>query len=250
MNRRVDLDCTTADELGAAYALGALDSAEDRAISAHLRSCDLPHAETRSLIDAAVALPLALEPITPSTALRNRLMATVAATPQEHRPPVAPVRDRVPSAVEPRRPWWHFAPLPAALAAVGLAAAVGLGSWGLSVNAQLAERDAALRAVASADSIHAASGTVGSGWVIESGEEALFMAENLAGLPDDQLYELWLIDDDGNAVAAGILTEIDDITLVTLERGLEDAAVFAVTVEAERVEQPTSDPVMVAALDA
>ena len=248
MNER--LDCSSTDELAAAYALGALDGSEERALSAHLATCDRPHAEARSLIDAAAVLPASLDPVAPSAALRDRLMATVATTPQEHRPAVAPVRERVAAPVEPRRAWWQFGPLPAALAAVGLAAAVGLGAWGVSVNAQLAERDAALRAVASADSIHAASGAVGSGWVIESGDEAMFMAEDLAELPDGQLYEFWLIDAEGNAAAAGVLTETDDVTLVTLERGIEDAAVFAVTVEAERVEQSANDPVMVAALDA
>lgn len=248
MNER--LDCSRTDELAAAYALGALDVAEERSVSAHLASCDQAHAEARSLIDAAAALPASLEPVAPSPALRNRLMATVATTAQEHRPAVAPVRERVAAPSERRRAWWQLGALPAGLAAVGLAAAVGLGAWGVSVNAQLAERDAALRAVASADSIHAASGAVGSGWVIESGDEAMFMAEDLAELPDGQLYEFWLIDAEGNAAAAGILTETDDVTLVTLERGIEDAAVFAVTVEAERVEQSANDPVMVATLDA
>lgn len=248
MNER--LDCSRTDELAAAYALGALDVAEERTVSAHLATCDQAHAEARSLIDAAAALPASLEPVAPSPALRDRLMATVATTAQEHRPAVAPVRERVAAPAERRRAWWQLGALPAGLAAVGLAAAVGLGAWGVSVNAQLAERDAALRAVASADSIHAASGAVGSGWVIESGDEAMFMAEDLAELPDGQLYEFWLIDAEGNAAAAGILTETDDVTLVTLERGIEDAAVFAVTVEAERVEQSANDPVMVATLDA
>lgn len=248
MNER--LDCSRTDELAAAYALGALDVAEERTVSAHLATCDQAHAEARSLIDAAAALPASLEPVAPSPALRNRLMATVATTAQEHRPAVAPVRERVAAPAERRRAWWQLGALPAGLAAVGLAAAVGLGAWGVSVNAQLAERDAALRAVASADSIHAASGAVGSGWVIESGDEAMFMAEDLAELPDGQLYEFWLIDAEGNAAAAGILTETDEVTLVTLERGIEDAAVFAVTVEAERVEQSANDPVMVATLDA
>jgi anti-sigma-K factor RskA len=248
MNER--LDCSRTDELAAAYALGALDGSDERALSAHLVTCDRLHAEARSLIDAAAVLPASLDPVAPSPALRDRLMATVAATPQEHRPAVAPVRERVAAPIEPRRAWWQLGPLPAGLAALGLAAAVGLGAWGVSVNAQLAERDAALRAVASADSIHAASGAVGSGWVIESGDEAMFMAEDLAELPDGQLYEFWLIDAEGNAAAAGVLTETDDVTLVTLERGIEDAAVFAVTVEAERVEQSANDPVMVAALDA
>ncbi|MBA3739715.1 MAG: anti-sigma factor [Chloroflexi bacterium] len=251
MNEQRTLDCSTADELAAAYAFGALDPADDRAMSAHLATCDQPHAEAREMIGAAAVLPAMLEPVAPSAALRDRLMATVAATPQEHRPAATAtlVRQPVPVA-EPQRAWWQFGPLPAALAAMGLAAAVGFGAWGASANNQVAERDAALRAIASADSIHAASGAVGSGWVIESGDVAMFMATDLADLPDDQLYEFWLIDADGNAVAAGILTDPTGVALVTLERGLGDAVVFAVTVETERVEQSVNDPVMVAALDA
>ena len=249
MNEQRTLDCSTADELAAAYAFGALDSDDDRAMSAHLATCDQPHAEAREMIGAAAVLPAMLEPVAPSAALRDRLMATVAATPQLHRLPIMPRRGVAP-APEPRRAWWQFGPLPAALTAVGLVAAVGFGAWGASANNQVAERDAALRAIASADSIHAASGAVGSGWVIESGDVAMFMATDLADLPDDQLYEFWLIDADGNAVAAGILTDPTGVALVTLERGLGDAVMFAVTVETERVEQSVNDPVMVAALDA
>ena len=42
-----------------------------------------------------------LEPVAPSAALRGRLMATVAATPQEHRPAPTPVRQPVAVAAEP-----------------------------------------------------------------------------------------------------------------------------------------------------
>ena len=120
----------------------------------------------------------------------------------------------------------------------------------MSASNEVAERDAALRAIASADAIHAATGSAGSGWVIESDGQAMFMAEDLAALPQDRLYELWIIDAEGNPIAAGVLTETDGVTLVTLEHGLEGATAFAVTVETERVDQPTSDPVLVAPLDA
>jgi hypothetical protein len=86
--------------------------------------------------------------------------------------------------------------------------------------------------------------------VIESGDAAMFMAGDLADLPPDLLYEFWLIDADGNAVAAGTLTETDGVALVTLERDLEDATTFAVTVETERVDQSANKPVMLAAIGA
>ncbi|MGH2385608.1 MAG: anti-sigma factor, partial [Candidatus Limnocylindria bacterium] len=108
----------------------------------------------------------------------------------------------------------------------------------------------ALRAVASADAAYVAEGEAGRGWVIETGDQALFMADGLADLAAGQLYELWLIDGEGNAVAAGVLTDTDGVALVPLERDLDDATTFAVTVETERVEQSVNDPVMVAALGA
>lgn len=248
MTEHQRLDCSAVDELAASYALGAVEPGEDRDISDHLASCDQPHEDARALISVAAVLPSSLERVAPSPGLRERLMTTIAETPQEHRPAV--VRQPVGSLEAPRSAWWRLSPLPSALAAVALVAAIGLGAWGITLNSQLTERDAALRAVASADAIYAASGTAGSGWVIESGDAAMFMAEDLADLPPDRLYEFWLIDADGNAVAAGTLTETDGVALVTLERDLTGATTFAVTVETERVDQSVNEPVMVAAIGA
>jgi anti-sigma-K factor RskA len=248
MIERLDIDCATVDELAAAYALGALDGAEERAVSAHLATCRNPHAEARGMLEGASLLPAALQPVAPSAGLRDRLMATVAATPQEHRP--RPALVRAPDTATASRPWWRASPLPSALAAVALALAIGLGGWGLSLNAELAERDAALRAIASAETAYAAQGEAGSGWLIQSGDDAIFVAEGLAELAAGTLYELWLIDADGVAVAAGTLTDTDGVALVTLERPIDDAVTFALTVETERVEQSQNDPVMVAAIGA
>ena len=250
MSVRQAMNCSAVDELAAAYALGALDAGEERAVSTHLATCEEPHAEARSLIDAALVVPSSLEPVRPSAALRDRLMTTIAATPQEHRPAAGSGGQSSEMPAEPRRSWWRLSPLPSALAAMGLAAAIGLGAWGVTVSNRLAERDAVLEAIASADAIYAASGEAGSGWVIQTGDQAMFMAEDLADLPPDQLYEFWLIDADGTAVAAGTLSDTDGVALVTLERNLAGATTFAVTVETERVEQSANDPVMVGAIGA
>jgi anti-sigma-K factor RskA len=189
----------------------------------------------------------------PSPQLRERLMATVAATPQDHAAPAirsVPVATPRPApTAEPSRPWWRLAPLPSALAAVALAAAVGLGAWNLNLNQRLRDRDEALRAVAAADAAYAVSGSAGSGWVLESDGEALFLADALADIPADRLYELWLIGADGAPVAVGTMTDTEGPSLVTLEEPIGSATTFAVTVEAERVESPTSDPVLVATLE-
>jgi anti-sigma-K factor RskA len=239
------MSCALVDELAGAYALGAVEADEDRAISEHLATCERPHAEARELIGSGGAMGVAEAAVVPSPALRDRLMATVAATPQDHRPPAAAaVPERAPS-----QPRWRLQPVMAGVAAVALAAAVGLGAWGLSLNAQLAERDETLRAVANAEAAYAASGSAGSGWVIESADGAHFVAEGLAELPADQIYELWLLDAAGTPTAVGTLDDPDDLVVVALEHDLGGAATFAVTVEEERVEAPTSEPVLVASLE-
>lgn len=252
MTTRHEIDCATADELAAAYGLDALSVDEASAVEHHLSTCPEAHEEALAAIAAASLVPATLEPVEPSAALRGRLMATVAATPQDHRPVAARTfaqRRADPAAIEPsRRSWWQWSPIPSALAAVGLAAAVGLGAWNVSLNAQIAERDEALRAVAAADVAFRAEGDAGRGWVIQTDQTAYFMADELAELAAGELYELWLIDGDGTPIAAGVTTDTDGVALVALERPLEGATTFAVTVETERVDQPSSAPVIVAPL--
>lgn len=251
MSNQFDLDCATADELAPAFGLDALTRDEARAFSGHLESCAQAHELARELIAAASLVPETLEPAAPSAGLRDRLMASVAATPQDHRQPVPDAaRPTYVDAPAPRRAWWQWGPLPSAVAAAGLAAAVGLGAWNVSLNAQLTERETALRAVASADAAFIAEGEAGRGWVIQSGETAYFLADDLAELDAGQLYELWVIDSDGTPIAAGVTTDTDGVALVALEQSLDGATAFAVTVETERVDQPSGTPVLVAPLDA
>ena len=243
------MNCVTVDELAAAFALGGVEDDEERAVSAHLGTCEEPHLEARELIGAGAVLVALAEPVSPSPQLRDRLMATVASTPQDHRPILerAPARE---AELEPPAslPWWRRLAAPMALAAVALAAAIGLGVWNVSLGQQVAERDQALRAIANADAVHQVAGSAGSGLLVDNGGTAIFVAEGLAGLPSGSLYELWLIGADGVPVAVGTVEDAAGVALVTLERNLGEATTFAVTVEAERVEAPTGDPVLTADL--
>ena len=243
------LSCEQVDELAGAYALGAVDPDEDRSISEHLATCDEPHVEARDLIGADAALAATAGDVAPSPGLRDRLMTTVAETPQEHRPQAVAAVTPPAAGVEPSRPWWRMQPVALGIAAVVLLLVIGLGAWGLSLNAQLAEREDALRAVANADAAFAVTGSAGSGWVIESGGDAHFVADGLAEPPAGQIYELWLLDAEGNPTAVGTVADPDDLVVVPLEQGLDNATTFAVTVEQERVEAPTSAPVLVASLE-
>lgn len=245
------MNCGVVDELAAAYALGAVEPEEERAISAHLTECDDQHVEARAMIGVAGVLAATPERFEHGQDLRARILATAAATPQEHVPQPARLRGRparVGAKAAPARTWWRLDRLAPALAAAGLALAIGLGAWGVTLQQQVADRDAVLRAIAAADAAFPVRGEAGSGWLIETDGEALFVADGLAALPLDRLYELWLIDPHGSPTAVGVIAQVDGVTVIPLERPLTGATAFAVTVEATRVEAPTSDPVLLAPL--
>jgi hypothetical protein len=75
---------------------------------------------------------------------------------------------------------------------------------------------------------------------------ATLVLSALPELPADELYELWLMDAEGNPVIAGThRPESDDGLLIfELERDPAGWATFAITVERSRVDAPTSDPVV------
>jgi hypothetical protein len=75
------------------------------------------------------------------------------------------------------------------------------------------------------------------------------MADGLAQPPAGHLYELWLIHADGSVQAVGTVDDADGWTIVELEHGVGEAVTFAITAETERVEAPTSEPILTAELD-
>lgn len=258
--------CTDVDELDAAFALGALDAEEDRAVREHLATCREPHLALRAAVDSGLLLAASLAPLVPSPMLRDRLMATIASVPQDAAPeadaPQAPRVGEAPRATVPtsrrseggffnllRRPAW-----PRGLALAGVAAAVVLAVATGALWTQLGTRNAALDAVgqalASGETAHRVEGEAGRGFVIETagGGSTLVLGE-VAELPEDRLYELWLIDAGGVPLAVGTFTDDAGPVVVAVERDLTDFTTFAVTIEAARVDAPTGTPVMVGSLE-
>ncbi|MGZ0211799.1 MAG: anti-sigma factor [Actinomycetales bacterium] len=73
------------DDLAAqsgAYALNALTPEEREAFEKHLAASDETRTETTELSDTAVALGMAVAPVTPPPALKSNIMAMIAQTPQ------------------------------------------------------------------------------------------------------------------------------------------------------------------------
>jgi anti-sigma-K factor RskA len=240
--------CQSVDELAGAFAFGAMDADEAAAVRAHLASCDQVHAEARDALGAAEILAANLEPVEPSPALRDRLMATVERMPRGDRQAVAEVKPPWP------RPGWFdwISPRVARpLAVAAVVAVIALGAWNVSLRSDLDQRDAALRAVAAAiangKTAFRVDGSAGRGYVVDTpGAGASLVVADLQSLPADRLYELWLIDAAGTPVAVGTFTDTSGaVAVLPVEKDLSGYATFAVTVEAKRVDAPTSTPVMV-----
>jgi anti-sigma-K factor RskA len=245
------LDCHAVDELAAALAVGAVESDEVRAVAEHLATCGEAHEHLRELLGASEILAMSLEPVAPSQGLRERLMTTIERTAQEPTPaPARPVRGAPSSA----RGWldWLSPRVARPVALLAMAAVLAVGAWNVTLQSDLARRDRALRDVAAAISggevAFRVDGSGGRGYVVETpGTGAALVVADLASLPADRLYELWLLDAEGTPVAVGTFRPGDEpLTVVPLERDLTGFSTFAVTVEAERLDAPSNlDLVMI-----
>jgi anti-sigma-K factor RskA len=87
-------------DLAGAYALGALNAEETAEYERHLAESASARREAESLGEAAAFLGFAAEPVEPSAALRNSVLAAVAATPQLLRAD-APAADATGTAASP-----------------------------------------------------------------------------------------------------------------------------------------------------
>ena len=201
------LDCHAVDELAAALAVGAVESDEVRTVAEHLATCGEAHEHVRELLGASEVLAMSLEPVAPSQGLRDRLMTTIERTTQERTPtPARPVR----GAPRAARGWldWLSPRVARPVALLAMAAVLAVGAWNVTLQSDLARRDRALRDVAAAISggevAFRVDGSGGRGYVVETpGTGAALVVADLASLPADRLYELWLLDAEGTPVAVG-----------------------------------------------
>lgn len=250
-----ELSCASADELAPAAALGSHPELSEP-VARHLATCAQDHAETRELLAAVGALAGAVQPVEPSSQLRSRLMATIAQTPQGAARPAQRGHAEGPRAPSARPGWreWLRPALARGIAAAGAAAVVVLAVVAFQLQSQLTARDATLQAVAQAlsrgEQVLAVKGSAGSGYLVRGPDDrATLLLADLHAPPSGHLYEMWLIDADGAALPAGTFVSSEtDVSVVDVAGAVGNATTFAVTLEQHRVDQPTSDPVLVADL--
>ena len=238
--------------LTGAYALDAVSDAERAAVEEHLLGSEATRNEVTELQDTAVLLGLATEPVDPSADLKARLMAQIAVTPQLAPAPAAPTSSSPKTELKTQQRWFSRT----ALAVTAAAAAVAIIIGGGIVIANLGDETKApisatgVQAIRAADDAQQASKEVATGgtatlvWSNELAQAAL-IADGLQPLSDDQVYELWYINE-GVARPAGIFT-VDESGAVqqVLEGDMRAGDLVGVTIEpAGGSELPTSDPIV------
>jgi anti-sigma factor RsiW len=227
-----------------AYAMDALPPEEAAAFVEHLDQCPACQQEVAELQITAAQLGLAVTQ-TPPAALRDQVLTAVSQTRQI--PPAtspAPTRDR-------------RANLPRLLAtAAALLVIVGAGLFALMSNLDNPTGPAAPDPVAAVlNAPDARTNTVGlrgggTMTVISSDrrDQAVVLSQNLPPITTDRVYQLWLVDEAGNARSADVL--IDSSTAATrsarLIRGLRAGDQIAITREPPGgSQQPTMAPLAI-----
>lgn len=221
-------------EHASAFALDALDDLERVAFERHLATCSECQDEVARLHELSTQLAWAVAE-TPPPALREQVLAQVAATPQ-----ASAVTTR-----SPRTRWYMLvAAAVAALALLGW----GLFNPGRLIEAVLNDPDSVIVPVASTD---AGEGIFASARLVFSPERelAVLVVEDMEPVPADRTYELWLIDEAG-AVAAGLFRPGADGSVRVPVEGVEPGLVVAVTEEpAGGVEVATGEVLFTADVD-
>jgi hypothetical protein len=266
-------------DLAASFVLGALRDDEMAAVRAHLASCPESHDEFVELAGVVPVLHAAVQPVAPPPALKDRIMAAAAADLEARRqdaqgatavsaaPPAAAPTGAVPASTGAgtARP----SPFPWDRRQFGLSWALGiaavlaialLGTWNLSLQAQLSNAQAYERQVAAVldaaarqDALTAvmrsdtADGPAGLAAVTSDGVMRIAMRD-LAPTTGTEVYEAWLIAGEQAPVPLGDF-QVDATGVGYLEAGglpTEPGIVLALTREPNAdATAPSSTPVSV-----
>ncbi len=228
----------------ALYALGALTGEERATLETHLATCSSCKLELEQLRGDGALLALSTVGPKPPARTRQRLLDAVAKEPRAIR--VVP---------QPRRSWWGVLGWAAAAAVIVFAASL----W--KENAALRQTLASASAQASQNAhdledlrritapmiepeaqritlvaVKTPPQPQGKAFYLRNRGSLVFMANNLAPLPPQKTYELWLIPAQGAPIPAGVFKPDahGSATVVNppLHAGTE-AKAFAITIENE-----------------
>lgn len=231
------------EELIAAYAIDALpeDEAREtgRELLDHLASCAACQGLYGQLRETSADLALAAEPEPVPASLRARVMDVTREAPaQIARPAPSLVRRALAAAVA------------AVLALGGVSAFLGA-----QLNEARGERERARQVLAfinepstTVTTMRAARGAGRMTLAVQGDGRALLIGSDLE-LPPERVFEIWLVRG-AKVVPAGVFVDDGGTAVVELRVDPDRDLGVAITIERERVEQPTSEPVFQGALSA
>jgi anti-sigma-K factor RskA len=223
--------------LAGAYALHALPPDEEAEFQEHLTQCTSCQEEVAELQITATQLGTAVAE-EPPPRVREAVLQAVRQTRQV--PPVTPIRDAEPR--RRRRVW---------LAAAAAAIVVGAGAAGLTAVLDEPAKDPIATVIDAPDADSDVAQVRGGGQltVISSQQlgQAVVLSKNLPPAGADQVYQLWLVDPEGDARSADVLINAPGAADVV--QGVEPGDQVAITREpAGGSEQPTMAPLAISEL--
>ena len=219
----------------AAYALGALDAGEARAVEAHLADCERCRAELRWLEPAVDVLAESVEQLNPPASLRAELKAITTKEASE----AEPSGDR--------RGWRAWALRPATALAVAAIAVAGITGYALRGG----DDDEAQPQVATVpfESAPAAMGAVAV--LDRHGDSGTLRVSHMPAVDDDGgVYQVWIQHGDAVRASSAFRPDADGEATATIPAGLEGADAVMVTEEPQRGRtKPTLPPLFRSDLD-
>jgi len=251
-----------ADDL-ALYALDELTGSDRQELEAHLESCAACRRELQGLRGDLGLLGLSTSGPQPPARSKERLMRAIAAEPRGVSLP-----DK---ASAPRRGLgWAWVPAFAAVALLFVVTSLWrgngrmkdqlaeLGNRNQDQSVQLDGLNQELRLLTSPDAVHvslnpqkAPKQPSGTAIFSPSQKRMIFMASNLAPVPEGKAYELWIIPAKGAPVAAGVFKPDEHGNAMMMDHKMPEgveAKAFAITVEKEEgSDKPTSAIVLMGA---
>jgi Anti-sigma-K factor rskA/Putative zinc-finger len=246
-----------ADDL-ALYALHELDGAELQELEQHLETCASCRRELQALRSDLGLLGLSSGGPQPPARSKERLMRAIAEEPRGVSLPSTAPADGLEGGF-----WWGWIPTLAALAlvlvAVGLWHSNGrlkdqvaeLGGRNQDQTTQLDRLNQEMTLLTSPDAVHvslnpqkAIKQPSGTAIFSPTQKRMMFMASNLAPVPEGKAYELWIIPAKGAPIGAGVFKPDEHGNAVMMDHPMPEgveAKAFAITLEKEEgSDQPTS----------
>jgi anti-sigma-K factor RskA len=248
MNDQPNMSHEEWDELAAAYALDALEPAEEQRLIAHIATCErcqhnlddytLVAAQLGSLADDEEPAP-SWQRIRPKVLDEGASGAEPAEEPEPGQPtPVGGPQLVVTSPRPAPRPWQRPWVLAAAAAVVLLIAGAVVG-WQLGTRSHPASATAAISAchqqpgcqVVTLRNAQAGDATAAGAVIVDAGRASMVPLK-MAPAPDAQMYVLWQMPRDGSPVAIVSFRQTDQQTpSKPLATAYRDTMAFAVSLE-------------------